>query len=184
MHLAKIEKDVVLVGVQFGIQTLLVQFLVAANIFHPGNVIAEDGVMIGVVVQPQAIAERLLYQDALIASHLDGESSRNTHPTAYVGKTVMIQHQAALTAGLVGIGIYIFVDIAFRRVKIIQQEIGYLGKQVAAPEQREDFTLMPFDQMVIHLLIPICPAELHAVFFGKALELSMPKHRQAGQRGH
>ena len=74
--------------------------------------------------------------------------------------------------------------MAFGVIEIVQQEILNPGEQITAAHKWENLPLVTLDQVPIRVLIPIGPAEFHAVFLGKTFHLPMAKHRQAGHGGH
>ncbi len=65
---------------------------------------------------------------------------------------------------------------------VVEQEVGHVGEEGAAVEQREDLALVPLHQPAVRLLVAVGAAVLHAVLLGEALDLAVAEHRQAGHR--
>ena len=92
---------------------------------------------------------------------------------------VMVQHQRLVITYPVGIGEHIFID-AVTGMEIVQNEVFRFREKPSATQQREDPHFVPANQPLINLFVPIGTLVLHAVFFVKALDLTMAEHRQTG----
>jgi hypothetical protein len=150
-----------------------------ANIFQPVAVIAEDGVVVVTRAERQPLGESALRQSSFIAfAGTRHERCRKAHPTACVGIAIMVDHQRTFIAIAVRERKHILVHMSVGRIEVVQQEMVGAGEQVTAVEQREDFALVPRNQPLIRLLVPIGAVILHAILFGKPLDLPVPKHRQ------
>ncbi len=99
-------------------------------------------------------------------------------------KFIVINHQCSLISRSIGVSKDVFVDIAFRCIKIVKQEVVHLSKQITFFHQRKDFSFVAMDQIPIRMLFPIGAAIFHAVFLCETFYLAMTEHRQAGHGHH
>ncbi len=147
--------------------------------------IAEEVECVCIRTQSQALAQRFLNTHTItIVANLDRVGHRGLDPAPGGSELVVIDHQRPLVPRPVRVGKHVLVDVALRGKEIVQQKVLHLGEQAAAVQQREYLPLVALHQVAVGLLIPVGAPVLHAVLFGKALDLAVAEHGQAGQGGH
>ena len=62
-------------------------------------------------------------------------------------------------------------------LEVVEGKVVDLGKQLASVQQGKDLLLVPPDQPLVDRLVVLCPAILHAVLLGEALDLAVAEHR-------
>ena len=101
-----------------------------------------------------------------------------------VAIAVVVDDQGALAAVPVGVGKDVFVHRADVVEEVVEQKIAALGKEpapLAAAERSRARGARPASGRGSRRS---AAAVLHPVLFGESFDLSVPKHRQPGQRRH
>ena len=130
---------------------------------------------IAIFGQAQSFPKRLLDQPA--GTFVNGRG-RGFDPAAGICILVMINDEPALIPPTIRIRKHILVHRAAVPEEIIEQELFNASKQVAVMQERKEPPFVAPDETFICRLLPFGAAELHAIFFMEAFDLSVAKHGQ------
>ena len=129
--------------------------------------------------QTQSVGETALAQHAAGLVH---ERRGDVNCPACAVVLVVVENQRTLVAVAVGVGKDVLVHLAAAVPEVVERELGAAGEDVSLGQQRRDLALVARDQAFVGPLVQPRLLELHAVALGKALDLAVAEHRQAGQR--
>ena len=135
-----------LVGVEIESEASGGKMPAAAQIFEAGERVAEGENCLGIAGQAEALMQALLAQ---LAGILIGVGGGEIDGSVSGAVAVVIDHQGALAAVAVGIGKDVFVHLAGALEEVVEQEIGALGEEPAALEERSDFTFVAFNEPLL-----------------------------------
>src|SRR5699024_6352438 len=99
----------------------------------------------------------------------------------------MVDDKRAHTVDKIAIRKDILIDRSLARracIEVVEQKILHACKKPSVSKKRKNFALVALNKPLIWALIESRRIKIHAVFFGKTLDLPMPNHRQTRHGRH